>query len=235
MRVLIIEDEAALRHRIMERLRGEGWSAEGTGDGKEGRYLAAECHFDLAMIDLGLPGLSGLQIIRQLRADGCLLPILILTVCDRWQDKVEGLEAGADDYLTKPFRFEELIARTRALFRRTAGTGSKILQRGPLRLDLNSEQVSMASRPIELTAYEYRLLEQLAACDGAVRSKQALADALYPRDEEPENNSNVIEHLVSRLRRKLDPQGHIKPIETLRGRGYRLTLENDRSSQADET
>lgn len=234
MRVLIIEDEADLRHQIMERLRNEGWSAEGTGDGKEGCYLATECHFDLAMIDLGLPGLSGLQIIRQLRAGGCLLPILILTARDRWQEKVEGLEAGADDYLTKPFHFEELIARVRALFRRAAGAGSKILQLGPLRLDLHSQQASMASQPIELTAYEYRLLEQLAACGGAVLSKQTLADALYPHDAEPESNGNVIEVLVGRLRRKLDPAGSLKPIETLRGRGYRLALNSDYPPQTDD-
>ncbi|NEV61183.1 response regulator transcription factor [Thiorhodococcus minor] len=222
MNVLIIEDEPELRRQILDRFVATGWRAEGTGDGPEGLYLATEYAFDAAVVDLGLPGMSGLEIIRRLRAQQSLLPILILTARDRWQDKVEGLEAGADDYLVKPFHQEELIARLRALTRRAAGTASRELRVGPLRIDLNTEQVWVDEREIELTAYEYRLIEQLATSGGKVLSKQALADHLYPHDEDRE--SNVIEVLVGRLRRKLDPKGELSPIETLRGRGYRLSL-----------
>ncbi|MFD2111760.1 response regulator [Thiorhodococcus fuscus] len=225
MRILIIEDEPELRRQIAARLSQDDCAVEGTGDGQEGLYLASEYAFDAAIIDLGLPGLSGLDIIRRLRAKESLLPILILTARDRWEDKVEGLEAGADDYLAKPFHQEELLARLRALIRRAAGTASQELHLGPMRLDLTAQKVWMRDRPIEITAYEYRLLEQLAASRGKVLSKQDLADRLYPHDEDRE--SNVIEVLVGRLRRKLDPDGSLNPIETLRGRGYRLTLGDD--------
>jgi len=226
MHVLIVEDEPELRRQLIARLTQDGCLAEGTGDGEEGLYLASEYAFDVAVIDLGLPGLSGLEIIRRLRAGERALPILILTARDRWQDKVEGLEAGADDYLVKPFHSEELLARLRALVRRAAGTASRELRRGPLRLDLSAEKVWMQERPVELTAYEYRLLEQLAAARGRVLSKQDLADRLYPHDQD--RDSNVIEVLVGRLRRKLDPDGSLGPIETLRGRGYRLALDGER-------
>jgi len=222
MRVLVIEDEPNLLRRLLAVLTQNGIEAEGSGDGREGLYMAEEYPYDAAVVDLGLPGLPGLEIIRRLRAKGSLLPILILTVRDRWQDKVEGLEAGADDYLVKPFQPEELVARLRALVRRAAGAAGRELRVGPLRLDLISQQAWMNEQPVELTAFEYRLLEQLAAAQGGVLSKQALADRLYPHDEDRE--SNVLEVLVGRLRRKLDPDGTLAPIETLRGRGYRLAL-----------
>jgi two-component system, OmpR family, response regulator PhoP len=222
MHVLVIEDEADLRRQIIERLCREGALAEGSGDGPEGLYLATEYPFDAAIVDLGLPGMSGLEIIRRLRAQHSLLPILILTARDRWQDKVEGLEAGADDYLVKPFHAEELLARLRALVRRANGTASRELRIGPLRMDLVAQSVWVDERPADLTAYEYRLLEQLASARGGVLSKQALADRLYPHDQD--RDSNVIEVLLGRLRRKLDPDGSLAPIETLRGRGYRLAL-----------
>lgn len=222
MHLLVIEDDANLRRQLIDRLAREGARVEGSGDGTEGLYLASEYPFDAAVVDLGLPGMSGLEIIRRLRARDSLLPILVLTARDRWQDKVEGLEAGADDYLTKPFQAEELLARLRALVRRANGTASRELRIGPLRIDLVAQTVTMEGRAVELTAYEYRLLEQLASARGGVLSKQALADRLYPHDED--RDSNVIEVLVGRLRRKLDPDGHLTPIETLRGRGYRLAL-----------
>jgi two-component system response regulator PhoP len=222
MRVLVIEDEPQLLRQILAGLTQQGIEAEGSGDGREGLYLAEEYPHDAAVVDLGLPGLPGLEIIRRLRAKGSLLPILILTARDRWQDKVEGLEAGADDYLVKPFQPEELVARLRALVRRAAGAAGRELRVGPLRLDLVAQRAWMGERPIELTAFEYRLLEQLAAAQGGVLSKQTLADRLYPHDEDRE--SNVLEVLVGRLRRKLDPDGTLAPIETLRGRGYRLVL-----------
>ena len=222
MRILVIEDDPNLRRQLLQRLSHEGIDAHGSGDGREGLYLAREYPHDAAVIDLGLPNLSGLAIIRELRRDGSLLPILILTARDRWQDKVEGLEAGADDYLVKPFQPEELIARLRALMRRAAGTASQELNLGPLRLDLSAQRAWIADQTVELTAYEYRLLEQLATARGAVLSKQTLADRLYAHDED--RDSNVLEVLVGRLRRKLDPDGSLAPIETLRGRGYRLAL-----------
>lgn len=222
MRVLVIEDEPHLLRQLLAVMADGGIDSEGSGDGREGLYLAEEYPFDAAVVDLGLPGLPGLEIIRRLRAKGSLLPILILTARDRWQDKVEGLEAGADDYLVKPFQPEELVARLRALVRRAAGAAGRELQIGPLRLDLVSQRAWMGEQPVELTAFEYRLLEQLAAAQGGVLSKQALAERLYPHDEDRE--SNVVEVLVGRLRRKLDPEGKLSPIETLRGRGYRLAL-----------
>jgi two-component system response regulator PhoP len=222
MRILVIEDDPDLRRQLVERLAREGIEVRGSGDGREGLYLAEEYPHDAAVVDLGLPGLSGLGVIRQLRAKGSLLPILILTARDRWQDKVEGLEAGADDYLVKPFQAEELVARLRALVRRAAGGAGRELVLGPLRLDLVAERAWVRDRSVELTAYEYRLLEQLASARGGVLSKQDLAERLYPYDEDRE--SNVVEVLIGRLRRKLDPDGSLAPIETLRGRGYRLTL-----------
>jgi len=223
MRILVIEDEPSLRSQLLGWLTGVGLETQGSGDGREGLYLAREYPFDAAVVDLGLPGLPGIEIIRTLRADGSLLPILILTARDRWQDKVEGLEAGADDYLAKPFQPEELIARLRAILRRAAGSAGRELVVGPLRLDPITQRVWMADAPLELTAYEYRLLEQLVMARGAVLSKGELAERLYPHDEERE--SNVIEVLIGRLRRKLDPAGRLNPIETLRGRGYRLAIE----------
>jgi two-component system response regulator PhoP len=222
MRVLVIEDEPHLLRQLLAVLDQHGIESAGCADGREGLYLADEYPHDAAVVDLGLPGLPGMEVIRRLRAKGSLLPILILTARDRWQDKVEGLEAGADDYLVKPFQAEELVARLRALVRRAAGAAGRELRVGPLRLDLVAQRAWMDDHPVDLTAFEYRLLEQLAAARGGVLSKQALADRLYPHDEDRE--SNVLEVLVGRLRRKLDPEGKLAPIETLRGRGYRLAL-----------
>jgi two-component system response regulator PhoP len=222
MRILVVEDEVELRGQIAAQLERAGYGVEGTGEGDEGLYLAGEYPYDAAVIDLGLPGLSGLELIRRLRAAGSRLPILILTARGRWQDKVEGLEAGADDYLTKPFHMEELLARVRALVRRAVGATSQELRCGPLRLDLSAQKVWVGERPADLTAFEYRLLEVLATNRGRVLSKQELADRIYPHDED--RDSNVLEVLVGRLRRKLDPEGRLTPIETLRGRGYRFVL-----------
>lgn len=223
MRILLIEDEAPLLQQIRLRLEAEGYSVDASGDGREGLFLASEYPVDLAIVDLGLPGMPGLEIIRTLRRDGHDLPILILTARGKWEEKVTGLEAGADDYLVKPFHMEELLARIKALLRRAAGSGRDELAFGPLRLDTAAQQVSLAGNAVELTAYEYRLLEYLARHHGKVIPKSELADYLYPHDED--RDSNVIEVLIGRLRRKIDPDNHSKPIETLRGRGYRFTLE----------
>ena len=222
MRILVIEDEPQLREQVQRQLQADGYTVDVSGDGKDGLYLASEYPLDAAIVDLGLPGLSGIEIIKQLRALGKNLPILILTARGSWQDKVQGLEAGADDYLVKPFQMEELQARLKALLRRAVGTASNILNCGLISLDLTAQTVALRGHPVELTGYEYRLLEYLIKQRGKVVPKSELADYLYPHDQD--RDSNVLEVLVGRLRRKLDPDGDLMPIETLRGRGYRFTL-----------
>ena len=224
MRILLIEDETQLQTQIQQQLEADGYMIDTCSDGEEGLFYASEYPLDAAIIDIGLPGMSGLEVIKTLRNQGSLLPILILTARDRWQDKVNGLETGADDYLAKPFQMEELQARVKALLRRATGTTSTLLQFGPITLDLNAQSVCLNDNKIDLTAFEYRLLEQLARHQGEVLSKQALTDYLYPHDED--RDSNVLEVMVGRLRRKIDPGGTLNPIETLRGRGYRFTLNN---------
>ncbi|SEP87055.1 two-component system, OmpR family, response regulator PhoP [Ectothiorhodospira magna] len=222
MRVMIIEDESPLLARLKARLEQEDWMVDTSTDGADGLYRLLEYPADVAVVDLGLPELPGLEVIRRVRLAGRRLPILILTARDHWQEKVEGLEAGADDYLVKPFHMEELIARLRALTRRAAGRPDGRLVLGPLVVDTQAQSVIMAGQAVNLTTFEYRLLEHLARHPGQVMSRQNLTDYLYPHDED--RDSNVLEVLIGRLRRKLDPAGHHGPIETLRGRGYRLTL-----------
>lgn len=218
----MVEDEPELRRQLQSALAEQGYTVDATGEGQEALYLATEYPFDAAVIDLGLPGLSGLDVIRRLRTNGSRLPVLILTARDRWQDKVQGLEAGGDDYLAKPFQMEELLARLKALLRRAAGAAQDVLKCGPIALDAGSQQVTVDAVEVELTSFEYRLLEHLVRHRSRVLSKDELAAHLYPHDEE--RDSNVIEVLIGRLRRKLDPDGRLQPLETLRGRGYRFTL-----------
>ena len=222
MRVLVVEDEAPLREQLEARLRKEGFAVDSAADGEEGLYRAMEYPLDMAIIDIGLPKLSGIELIERLRASAHTYPVLILTARNRWQQKVEGLEAGADDYLTKPFHMEELLARLRALVRRGAGAATNLIERGPLQLDTSSQEVRVDGSDLDLTAYEYRLLQYLMLNPGKVISKSELTDHIY--EEDADRDSNVIEVFVGRLRRKLDPDNTLKPIETLRGRGYRLTL-----------
>jgi len=222
MRVLIIEDEALLRQQIVARLHAEGYVADAAGDGTVGLYLGQEYPIDLAVVDLGLPDLSGIEVIRRWRAAERRFPILILTARGRWQDKVEGLEAGADDYLVKPFHMEELLARLRALMRRTHGWTQTVLSCAPVTIDLGAQTVTVGAQPVELTAYEYKLLEHLMLHAGEVVSKADLTEHLYAEDDD--RDSNVLEVLVGRVRRKLDPERTLNPIETLRGRGYRFRL-----------
>lgn len=219
----MVEDEPELRRQLQSALAEQGYTVDATGEGQEALYLATEYPFDAAVIDLGLPGLSGLDVIRRLRADGSRLPVLILTARDRWQDKVQGLEAGGDDYLAKPFQMEELLARLKALLRRAAGAAQDVLKCGPITLDAAAQQVTVDAVEVELTSFEYRLLEHLMRHRSRVLSKDELAAHLYPHDEE--RDSNVIEVLIARLRRKLDPRGTLQPLETLRGRGYRFSLD----------
>lgn len=222
MRVLIVEDDAALNDQVAAFLRDHGCVVDVAHDGEEGLFGAREYPLDVAVIDLGLPGLSGLEVIRGARAAGCRYPILILTARGRWQDKVEGLESGADDYLVKPFHPQELLARLKALVRRAGGWADPVLACGPVRLDTSSGQCSVDGTPVELTAYEYRVLEYLLLHAGQVVSKTELSEHIYAEDDE--RDSNTIEVFIRRLRRKLDPHDRLKPIETLRGRGYRLAL-----------
>jgi len=220
MRVLLIEDETAIRNQIRRQLELEGYRVDETGDGQEGLYFASEYPLDAAIIDIGLPKLSGLEIIRFLRQQKNALPILVLSARGRWQERVEGLEAGADDYLAKPFQMEELSARLKALMRRAAGAPQSLLNCGYLTLNLETQRAQADGIDIELTSFEYRMLEYLAKRQGKIVSKDELRNYLYPHDTDPE--SNVLTVLIGRLRRKLDPQGDRQPIATLHGRGYRL-------------
>jgi two-component system response regulator PhoP len=189
-------------------------------DGEEGLFAATEYPCDLAIVDLGLPRLPGLELIRQLRAAGKAFPVLVLTARDRWQDKVEGLQAGADDYVTKPFHVEEVLARVQALLRRAGGHADPVLRAGAVSVDPRTQAVAVDGVVVELTTFEYRLLEYLMHHVGEVVTKTELAERLYPDDAE--RDSNTVEVFVGRLRRKLDPEERWHPIETLRGRGYRL-------------
>ena len=227
MRLLVIEDDATLRETLTAKLRDAGFAIEQAADGKEGLYFALEYPIDLAIIDIGLPEMSGLDIIREVRKQGKSYPILILTARDRWEDKVDGLDAGADDYVVKPFQFEEVIARVNALVRRSGGWASSIMTAGPISLDLSRQEVKVNDVVIELTSYEYKIIEYLIVRAGQVISKTELTERLY--DQDFERDSNVIEVFVGRLRKKLDPDNTIQPIETLRGRGYRFGLERNQS------
>jgi two-component system, OmpR family, response regulator PhoP len=222
MRALVIEDEAALREGLREGLAKAGFTVDVAADGEEGLFAGLEYPIDVAVVDLGLPKLPGLEVIRRWRAKDRRFPILILTARDRWQDKVEGLDAGADDYVAKPFHFEEVLARLQALLRRSGGWASAALSCGPITLDTRAQTVTVEDAPVELTTFEYRILEHLMLKAGEVISKTDLTEQLYEQDFE--RDSNVIEVFIGRLRRKLDPEDRIKPIETLRGRGYRFVL-----------
>lgn len=222
MRLLLIEDDAALRLGLARQLEADGYRVDQAVDGEEGLFQAREYPVDLAIVDLGLPKLNGLTVVQRLRADGRTIPILILTARGSWQDKVVGLESGADDYLVKPFEYPELAARIKALLRRSLKATSDVLTLGPIALDFAAQGAKLNGEAMDLTAYEYRVLEYLVRERARVVSKQELSDYLYPHDED--RDSNVLEVLIGRLRRKLDPDGSLAPIETLRGRGYRFTL-----------
>jgi two-component system, OmpR family, response regulator PhoP len=222
MRLLLIEDDAALRLGLARQLEADGYRVDQAADGADGLFQAQEYPVDLAIVDLGLPKLNGIAVVQRLRAEGRTIPILILTARGSWQDKVVGLEAGADDYLVKPFEYPELAARVKALLRRSLKAASDVLTLGPVAIDFSAQSAKLSGEPLELTAFEYRLLEFLVRERARVVTKQELADYLYPHDED--RDSNVLEVLIGRLRRKLDPDGTLAPIETLRGRGYRFTL-----------
>ncbi|MCF2909008.1 MULTISPECIES: response regulator transcription factor [Pseudoalteromonas] len=220
MRILVIEDDIQLAENLRTALEKEKYSVDLCHDGENGLFHLTEYPLDLAVVDLGLPKLDGIELIRQARAKGIKLPILILTARDRWQEKVEGLDAGADDYLTKPFHTEELIARCNALIRRSAGQANPEISIGPVKIHTRSQQVWVEDRELTLTAYEYKVLEYLMVNPHKVISKSELTEHIY--DQDFDLDSNVIEVFVLRLRKKLDPDGTLNPVETLRGRGYRF-------------
>ena len=222
MRVLVVEDDKDIASQLKQALTHAGYAVDVAPDGEEGLYMGKEFPIDLAIIDVGLPKLSGIELVSALRQAQKMFPILILTARGKWQDKVEGLEAGADDYLVKPFQLEELLARLNALQRRAAGMAQATIEKGPISVNTHKKQVSLHGRDITLTAYEYRLLEYLMMNPGKVISKFELTEHIY--DEDIDHDSNVIEVFVGRLRKKLDPKSDYKPIETIRGQGYRFSL-----------
>ncbi|EIT67679.1 MULTISPECIES: response regulator transcription factor [Hydrocarboniphaga] len=234
MRALVIEDDVKLRDNISGCLAEAGFEVIGAHDGRSGIDVATQDGIDVAVVDVGLPYVSGIDIIRQVRRAGRAYPVLILTARDGWQSKVEGLEAGADDYLVKPFQKEELVARVKVLLRRSNTQTKSVLQSGPYALDTAAKSVSVNGQPVELTSYEYNLLEHLVTHAGKVLSKDALSNFLYGGDEE--RDSNVIEVFVRRLRKKLDPDGSISPITTYRGSGYSWEVERPQEERsADKT
>ena len=222
MRILIVEDELTLQQQLADELRAQDYVVDVASDGEEGLYYALEYPIDLAIIDLGLPKLDGVEVIKKIRQAGHAYPVLILTARSRWQEKVEGLESGADDYLTKPFHPQELSARLKVLLRRSVGLADNVLVCGAVKIDTSSKQVFLDEQPLTITAYEYRLLSYLMMHTGKVLSKRELVDHIYEEDDE--RDSNTIEVFIRRLRKKLDPNDQLKPIETQRGRGYRFRL-----------
>lgn len=218
MNVLVVEDNSLLRHHLTERLTESGFHLLPAADGSEAVYLVDEYDVDVAIVDLGLPGLDGLELIQRLRSGGGVFPILVLTARGNWQDKVEALQQGADDYVVKPFQFEELEARLHALLRRAAGHTQPRIEMGAFALDLNRRQAFVGEEPLALTAFEYRVLEYLMLHGRQTVSKDRLLAELYGPDEE--RDANVIEVLVARLRKKLESASSINPIQTIRGRGY---------------
>lgn len=220
MRLLVVEDESLLRQQLKMGLERAGYVVDDAADGVTGLYQAIEYDYDAAIIDLGLPQLDGISVITRLREAGKKYPVLILTARGDWQDKVAGLDAGADDYVVKPFRLEEIQARLNALLRRAAGFASPAIVSGPVQLDTSAKRVTVNGAGVELTAYEYKTLEYLMLHPDQVISKAELTEHLYAQDYD--RDSNVLEVFVRRLRQKLDPEQTLQPIETVRGQGYRM-------------
>jgi len=223
MKLLLIEDDQQLTSALQPLLRDAGYALEIADNGIDGEFLGNELQPDLIILDLGLPGKSGLDVLRSWRASGNRTPVLVLTARDAWHERVDGLKAGADDYLTKPFHNEELLARVKALIRRASGQASSTIEFGPVVLDMQAKEIRVNARALDLTAYEYKVMEYLMLHPQKVISKTELTEHIY--DQDFDLDSNVIEVFVGRLRRKLDPEGTLKPIETLRGRGYRISRE----------
>ena len=216
MNILVVEDDPLLRHHLDYQLNEKNCRTCSTAEAETALHMAKEYLPEVGIIDLGLPDMDGLELIRQLRKNDHTFPVLILTARSNWRDKVEGLEAGADDYLVKPFQFEELMARLQALVRRSSGFSSPTVEAKPFRLDLSCKQAWADDKQIELTAYEYKLLEYLMRYHQQVISKNRLAEQLH---YDTDRDSNVVEVLVARLRKKLEKASNVNPIQTVRGQG----------------
>jgi len=221
MRLLVVEDDADLNRQLVTALQEAGYAVDAAGDGEEGHFLGDTEPYDAVVLDLGLPKMDGLSVLENWRRDGRSMPVLILTARDRWSDKVAGIDAGADDYVAKPFHMEEVLARVRALVRRAAGHASNELTCGAVRLDLRAGRVTVDGNPVKLTSHEYRLLSYLLHHQGKVISRTELTEHLY--DQDFDRDSNTVEVFVGRLRKKIGSD----MIETVRGLGYRLGAEGD--------
>ena len=222
MRLLLVEDDLALQNNLKISLVNAGYSVDVASDGEDGLFQGGEYNYDAAIIDIGLPRIDGISVIRRLREEKISYPILVLTARDHWQDKVSGLDAGADDYLSKPFQTEELLARLNALIRRSVGKASPLIQNGVLSINTASLEVLVNNDVIALSNSEYRLLEYLMLHQGEVKSKTELTEHIY--DQDFDLDSNVIEVFIRRLRKKLDPKSQYDFIETHRGAGYQLKV-----------
>jgi len=220
MRLLLIEDDQKLQTHLKAQLEEEKYSVDVASDGEAGLFQGMEYPYDAAIVDVGLPKIDGISVIKQLREKSFTFPIIILTARDSWQDKVSGLDAGADDYLTKPFHPEELVARLNALIRRSVGQASPVIENGPLTINTKSMLVEVDKNSVSLSSYEYKLLEYLMLHINEVKSKSVLTEHIY--DQDFDLDSNVIEVFIRRLRKKLDPESKYNFIETLRGQGYKL-------------
>ncbi len=216
MRILLVEDEPLLRAPLRSGLEAAGYVVDEADNGRDAHFLGDTEAFDAVILDLGLPVLDGLSVLKRWRDAGRTMPVLILTARDNWSEKVAGIDAGADDYLTKPFHMEELLARLRALIRRASGLASPVLQCGELSLDTRSGRVTLSGQPVTLTSHEHRVLDYLMHRPGAVVSRTELTEHIYAQDFD--RDSNTIEVFVGRLRKKLPAE----MIETVRGMGYRL-------------
>lgn len=216
MRVLVVEDEPDLNRQIKQALEDSGYVVDTAADGEDGHFLGDTEPYDAVVLDVGLPKMDGLSVLEAWRRDGRTMPVLLLTARDRWSDKVQGIDAGADDYVAKPFHMEEVLARLRALVRRAAGHSSNEITCGDVRLDTKGNRVTIDGMPLKLTAHEYRTLSYLMHHQGKVISRTELTEHLY--DQDFDRDSNTIEVFVGRLRKKL-PDGL---IETIRGLGYRM-------------
>ncbi len=216
MRLLLVEDEPTLRRQLRQALEGAGYAVDEADNGRDAQFLGDTETFDVVVLDLGLPVLDGLTVLQRWRAADRNMPVLILTARDNWSEKVAGIDAGADDYLTKPFHTEELLARLRALIRRASGLASPVLHCGELALDTRSARVTVAGEPVSLTSHEHKLLAYLMHRPGAVVSRTELTEHIYAQDFD--RDSNTIEVFIGRLRKKLPADA----IETVRGQGYRL-------------
>ncbi|PRD45808.1 DNA-binding response regulator [Phyllobacterium phragmitis] len=226
MRILIVEDDKDLNRQIFEALVEAGYVVDRAFDGEEGHHLGDTEPYDAIILDIGLPQMDGISILERWRRDGRTMPVLMLTARDRWSDKVAGIDAGADDYVAKPFHIEEVLARLRALIRRAAGHASSELTCGPLRLDTKSSKASVDGVTLKLTSHEFRLLSYLMHHMDQVVSRSELVEHLY--DQDFDRDSNTIEVFVGRLRKKMG----LDLIETVRGMGYRIKADQAKEAES---